>query len=296
MPDLNSLLASVDAAHDEIVALLQDLVRIPTVNRGSRPDTGNETPACDLLRPKLEPAGIAVRGARVGAGPRQPDRPHRPDRRQAPAVHVAHRRGARRGRDPVGAPAVFGHDRPRPGLRPRRRRRQGRRRRPLHGAGPAPARRRAARRRAGVPGGRRRGVGRRWGAGWVAEHYRRQGPRRRRHQRGRRLAHPQPAGPAVPGVPGREGPTRGAHHPPGSLRPRLACRGAPTTRSRCWPKPSSASPPTSPRSTSRTRSFARCWRRWASSRRRRPRTSTASPTACAGPGGAGDRCSRRPRG
>ena len=58
MTDLNTLLASVDAAHDEIVALLQDLVRIPTINRGSRPDTGNETPACDLLRSKLEPAGI----------------------------------------------------------------------------------------------------------------------------------------------------------------------------------------------------------------------------------------------
>jgi len=60
MPDLNTLLASVDAAHDEIVSLLQDLVRIPTINRGSRPDTGNETLACDLLRSKLEPAGIDV--------------------------------------------------------------------------------------------------------------------------------------------------------------------------------------------------------------------------------------------
>jgi acetylornithine deacetylase/succinyl-diaminopimelate desuccinylase-like protein len=58
MPDLTSLLTSVDAAHDEIVALLQDLVRIPTVNRGSRPDTGNETLACDLLGPRLEAAGI----------------------------------------------------------------------------------------------------------------------------------------------------------------------------------------------------------------------------------------------
>jgi len=58
MPDLPSLLQTVDAAHDEIVTLLQDLVRIPTINRGSRPDTGNETPACDLLRAKLEPARI----------------------------------------------------------------------------------------------------------------------------------------------------------------------------------------------------------------------------------------------
>src|ERR1700694_426528 len=58
MPDLPTLLASVDAAHDEIVTLLQDLVRIPTVNRGSRPDTGNEVRVCDLLRTKLDPAGI----------------------------------------------------------------------------------------------------------------------------------------------------------------------------------------------------------------------------------------------
>src|SRR5678815_4875952 len=58
MPDLNTLLASVDAARDEIVAFLQDLVRVPTVNTGARPDTGHETLACDLLRPKLEAAGI----------------------------------------------------------------------------------------------------------------------------------------------------------------------------------------------------------------------------------------------
>ncbi len=58
MPDLPSLLATVDSARDEIVSLLQDLVRIPTVNAGARPDTGNESDACDLLRPKLEQAGI----------------------------------------------------------------------------------------------------------------------------------------------------------------------------------------------------------------------------------------------
>jgi acetylornithine deacetylase/succinyl-diaminopimelate desuccinylase-like protein len=52
-------LASVDAAHDEIVALLQELVRIPTINAGARPDTGNETRACELLRQKLDPHGIA---------------------------------------------------------------------------------------------------------------------------------------------------------------------------------------------------------------------------------------------
>ncbi|MGI9145853.1 MAG: M20 family metallopeptidase [Chloroflexota bacterium] len=55
---MKTLLGSVDAAHDEIVTLLQDLVRIPTINRGSRPDTGDELLACNLLRSKLEPAGV----------------------------------------------------------------------------------------------------------------------------------------------------------------------------------------------------------------------------------------------
>src|SRR6266851_4581140 len=59
MPDLSALLASVDDAHDEIVTLLQDLVRIPTINAGARPDTGGETRVCELLRPKLDQAGIA---------------------------------------------------------------------------------------------------------------------------------------------------------------------------------------------------------------------------------------------
>jgi acetylornithine deacetylase/succinyl-diaminopimelate desuccinylase-like protein len=58
MADLNALLASVDAARDEIVTLLQDLVRVPTVNTGPRPDTGDEASACALLRPKLDQAGI----------------------------------------------------------------------------------------------------------------------------------------------------------------------------------------------------------------------------------------------
>jgi acetylornithine deacetylase/succinyl-diaminopimelate desuccinylase-like protein len=59
MRELDTLLASVDAARDELVAFLQDIVRIPTINAGARPDTGNETLACDLLASKLEPAGIA---------------------------------------------------------------------------------------------------------------------------------------------------------------------------------------------------------------------------------------------
>ena len=50
MPTVQELLASVDAARDEIVRLHQELVRIPTVNYGSRPDTGNETPAVESTR------------------------------------------------------------------------------------------------------------------------------------------------------------------------------------------------------------------------------------------------------
>jgi acetylornithine deacetylase/succinyl-diaminopimelate desuccinylase-like protein len=58
MPDLPKLLSAVDTARDEIVTLLQELVRVPTVNMGARPDTGGETAACDLLRPKLEAESI----------------------------------------------------------------------------------------------------------------------------------------------------------------------------------------------------------------------------------------------
>jgi acetylornithine deacetylase/succinyl-diaminopimelate desuccinylase-like protein len=57
---LQTLLDSVDAARDEIVALLQALVRIPTVNSGPRADTGHERQACELLRPLLEAANIPV--------------------------------------------------------------------------------------------------------------------------------------------------------------------------------------------------------------------------------------------
>jgi len=47
-----------DAAKDEIVRFSQDVVRIPTLNYGSRPDTGNETPLCEFLRDKLRADGI----------------------------------------------------------------------------------------------------------------------------------------------------------------------------------------------------------------------------------------------
>src|SRR5689334_14301823 len=56
--DLTTLLASVDAARDEIVQLHQTLVRIPTVNAGARPDTGTETLACDAIAAVLSREGI----------------------------------------------------------------------------------------------------------------------------------------------------------------------------------------------------------------------------------------------
>ena len=58
MPDLESLLDKVDEMRDEIVALEQDLVRIPTVNTGSMP-TGNETEACRYIEKWLAEDSIA---------------------------------------------------------------------------------------------------------------------------------------------------------------------------------------------------------------------------------------------
>ncbi len=58
MSELDRLLSAADASREEAVQLLRDLVRTPTVNAGPRPDTGNETAACDLLRAKLQPEEI----------------------------------------------------------------------------------------------------------------------------------------------------------------------------------------------------------------------------------------------
>lgn len=60
MPELDRLLGLADEARDEIVALAQALVRVPTVNHGARPDTGGETAACALIRDKLAADGIAA--------------------------------------------------------------------------------------------------------------------------------------------------------------------------------------------------------------------------------------------
>ena len=59
MLTLDDLLARIDESRDETVSLLQALVRVPSVNTGVMP-TGNETPACEVLRDKLAADGIAA--------------------------------------------------------------------------------------------------------------------------------------------------------------------------------------------------------------------------------------------
>ena len=57
MPDLTDLFRQVDQAENDIVALEQALVRIPSVNTGFMP-TGDETPVCELARDFLAEDGI----------------------------------------------------------------------------------------------------------------------------------------------------------------------------------------------------------------------------------------------
>ena len=57
MPTLEELFAQVDAQREEIIALEQTLVRIPSVNSGFMP-TGNETPVCEYIRDWLADDGI----------------------------------------------------------------------------------------------------------------------------------------------------------------------------------------------------------------------------------------------
>ncbi len=58
MNKLDELIAEVDRSKDELVELLQGLVRIPTVNTGKMP-TGNETELCNFLKAKLDKEGIS---------------------------------------------------------------------------------------------------------------------------------------------------------------------------------------------------------------------------------------------
>ncbi len=49
MPNLDEILAQVDAETNEIIALEQALIQIPSVNTGTMP-TGNETIVCNYIR------------------------------------------------------------------------------------------------------------------------------------------------------------------------------------------------------------------------------------------------------
>ena len=57
MPNLEELFRQVDEARDDIIALEQALVRIPSVNTGFMP-TGDETPVCELARDFLREDGV----------------------------------------------------------------------------------------------------------------------------------------------------------------------------------------------------------------------------------------------
>ena len=57
---LDGLLNKVDEARDEVTELLQELVRIQTVNTGTMP-TGNETELCRFLKRSLMPKGSSLR-------------------------------------------------------------------------------------------------------------------------------------------------------------------------------------------------------------------------------------------
>lgn len=56
--DLDTLLAQVEPLRGEIIRFHQEIVRIPTVNAGPRPDTGNETVCCEYIQRRLNDEGI----------------------------------------------------------------------------------------------------------------------------------------------------------------------------------------------------------------------------------------------
>jgi len=57
LKSLEELIDDVDRSSDELVELLQELVKIPTVNTGIMP-TGNETELCQFLKKKFDSEGI----------------------------------------------------------------------------------------------------------------------------------------------------------------------------------------------------------------------------------------------
>lgn len=57
MQSLDDVFRGAEAAADELLQTLRDLIRIPTVNTGSMP-TGHELAACDYVKRKLAADGV----------------------------------------------------------------------------------------------------------------------------------------------------------------------------------------------------------------------------------------------
>ena len=146
MPTLEELFAQVDAQREEIIALEQALVRIPSVNTGFMP-TGDETPVCEYIRDWLAEDGIRIRNPWTHSRARQHPRPHRRQQlRCRPHVHVPHRcRPGRRGRE-VAIPTLQRDHRRRTHLWARRIRLQGSTYRPVVCHAPPHSKRNPARR------------------------------------------------------------------------------------------------------------------------------------------------------
>ncbi len=94
MADLDLLLAQVDGVHDDILALEQELVRIPTVNTGFMP-TGDESRVCEFVQEWLAEDSVEVEV--LEAAPNRGNLISRLEGRSGQAgldVHVAYRRCA----------------------------------------------------------------------------------------------------------------------------------------------------------------------------------------------------------
>ncbi len=102
---IQRLFATVDQAADELVALHQALVRIPTVNTGA-PDSGNELAACQLLAGRMQAEGIAyeILESAPGRGNLVATRGSR--QRAVIAIDVTCGRRAGRGRKSMAASAL----------------------------------------------------------------------------------------------------------------------------------------------------------------------------------------------
>ena len=146
MPTLEELFAQVDAQREEIIALEQALVRIPSVNY--RLHAHRRRNPRMRVHPRLaRRRRHRVRNPWTHSRARQHHRPHRRQQlRRRPHVHVSHRcRPRRRGRE-VAIPSLQRDHRRRTHLRARRIRLQGPAHRPVVCHAPPNSQRNPARR------------------------------------------------------------------------------------------------------------------------------------------------------